>query len=253
MNIMTEEAANPTEFVTKVAVKLPEFWTDDPDLWFLHAESAFRNAKISQSRTKFDHVIQKLPQKIMVSVRGLIMSSTASSSTPYEDLKAKLVSSYTLSRWQRVAKLIHHPGLGDSRPTALMDAMLALLPEDEVPGSLFLGLFLERLPVEMRDHLVARKFETPSEMALHADLLWDARRTQSTDPLLAAATSSPASPSRARARERDSSSPNRRNQTPGPTNAGECYFHKRFGNSANNCRPPCSFQGNARADRRRRN
>ena len=65
---MTEEAANPTEFVTKVAVKLPEFWTDDPDLWFLHAESAFQNAKISQSRTKFDHIIQKLPQKIMVSV-----------------------------------------------------------------------------------------------------------------------------------------------------------------------------------------
>ena len=250
---MTEEATNPTEFVTKVAVKLPEFWTDDPDLWFLHAESAFRNSQITQSRTKFDHVIQKLPQKIMVSVRGLIMSSTASSSTPYEDLKAKLVSSYTLSRWQRVAKLIHHPGLGDSRPTALMDAMLALLPEDEVPGSLFLGLFLERLPVEMRDHLVAKKFENPGEMALHADLLWDARRTQSTDPLLAAATSSPASPSRARARERGSTSPNRRNQTPGPNNSGECYFHKRFGNSANNCRPPCSFQGNARADGRRRN
>jgi len=36
-----------------------------------------------------------------------------------------------------------------------MDAMLALLLEDEAPGSLFLGLFLERLPVEMRDHLVA--------------------------------------------------------------------------------------------------
>ena len=147
MNIMMEEATNPTEFVTKVVVKLPEFWTNDPDLWFLHAESAFRNSKITQSRTKFDHVIQKLPQKVMVSVRGLIMSTTSSSSTPYEDLKAKLVSPYTLPCWQRVAKLIHHPGLGDGRPTALMDAMLALLPEDEVPGSLFLGLFLERLPI----------------------------------------------------------------------------------------------------------
>ena len=35
-----------------------------------------------------------------------------------------------------------------------MDIMLALLPEDKVPGS----LFLERLPVEMRDHLVAKDF-----------------------------------------------------------------------------------------------
>ena len=72
--------------------------------------------------------------------------NATSSSTPYEDLKAKLVSSYTLTRWQRINKLIHHPALGDRRPTALMDAMLALLPDDEVPGSLFLGLFLERLP-----------------------------------------------------------------------------------------------------------
>ena len=78
------------------------------------------------------------------------MGSAASSETPYKDLKAKLVSSYTLSRWQKVSKLIHHSGLGDGHPTTLMDALLALLPEDEKPGCLFLGLFLERLPVEIR-------------------------------------------------------------------------------------------------------
>ena len=249
---MTEDATAPaaTQFVHKVAVKLPDFWTEDPDLWFLHAESAFRNAQISQSRTKFDHVVQKLPQNIMVSVRGLILNSSSTSSTPYEDLKSKLVASYTLSRWQRVSKVIHHPALGDRRPTALMDAMLALLPEDEVPGSLFLGLFLERLPVEMRDHLVAKDFKSPSEMALHADKLWDARRTKTADSLLAAASTSP---SRNRGRERSDGSPARRSQTPGPAATGDCYFHKRFGSSANNCRPPCSFQGNYRADGRRRN
>ena len=102
-----------TEFVATVYVKLPDFWTEDPDQWFLHAEAAFRNPQITQSKTKFDHIIQKLPQKIMISVRGLIMGSAASSETPYKDLKAKLVSSYTLSRWQKVSKLIHHPGLGD--------------------------------------------------------------------------------------------------------------------------------------------
>ena len=129
-------------------------------MWFLHAEAAFRNAQITQWKTKFDHIVQKLPQKIMV------LGSAASLETPYEDLKANLVSSYTLSRWQKVSKLIHHPGLGDCRPTALMNAMLALLPEDEKLGSLFQGLFLERLPVEMRDHLVSREFKNPSEMAL---------------------------------------------------------------------------------------
>ncbi len=188
----------------------------------------------------------------MVSVRGLIMGSAASSETPYEDLKAKLVSSYTLSRWQKVSKLIHHPGLGDRRPTALMDAMLALLPEDEKPGCLFQGLFLERLPVEMRDHLVSRDFKNPSDMALYADSLWDARKAIPTDHLLAAASTSSSSPSRGRAQDRRSPSPNRRSQTPGPSNSW-CYFHKSFGPAANNCRPPCSFQGNARADGKRKN
>ena len=127
----------------------------------------------------------------MVSAQGLIMNSAVSSSTPYKDLKAKLVSSHTLLHWQRINKLIHHPALGDRRPTALMDTMLALWPDDEVPGSLFLGLFLERLPVEMRDHLVANEFKTPSEMALQADKLWDTLRTQTSDPLLSAAATSP--------------------------------------------------------------
>ena len=117
---MTDQKETPTEYIAKVSVKLLDFWTEDPYLWFLHAEAAFRNAQITQLKTKFDHIVQKLPQKIMVSVRGLIMDSAASSETPYEDLKAKLVSSYTLSRWQKVSKLIHHPGLGDRRPTALM-------------------------------------------------------------------------------------------------------------------------------------
>ena len=100
----------------------------------------------------------------------------------------------------------------------------------------------------MRDHLVAKDFKNPSELALHADKLWDA---QPLDPLLAAATFSPTSPSRSRGQ--GSSSPVHQSQTPGPVSAAECYFHRRFGTNANNCRPPCSFQGNSTADEKRRN
>jgi len=110
--------------------------------------------------------------------------------------------------------------LGDCRPTALRDAMVALLPEDGVPGSLFLSLFLKRLPIEMRDLLAARDFKSPSELALHSDKLWEANRAQATDSLLAA-------------------------DSPARTRDVECtcdrgYFHKRFGSSVNNCRSPCS-------------
>ena len=45
---MTDQKETPTEYVDKVSVKLPDFWTEDPDLWFLHAEAAFRNIQITQ-------------------------------------------------------------------------------------------------------------------------------------------------------------------------------------------------------------
>ena len=47
---MTDRKETPTEFVAKVSVKLPDFWTEDPDLWFLHAEAAFRNAQTTSYR-----------------------------------------------------------------------------------------------------------------------------------------------------------------------------------------------------------
>ena len=60
------------------------------------------------------------------------------------------------------------------------------------------------------------------------------RYTLPTDHLLAAASTSSSSPSCGRAQDRRSPSPNRRSQTPGPSNS-ECYIHKRFGPAANNC------------------
>ena len=121
----------------------------------------------------------------------------------------KLVSAYTLLHWQRVSKLIHHPALGDQSHTPLMDAMLALLLVDEAPGS----LFLERLPVEMRDHLVAT------------------------------------SPAHALTHDGGDTSPVRWSQTPGPAASGDHYFYKHFGISDNNCQR----KGNARANGRRMN
>ena len=73
---MTDRKETPTEFVAKVSVKLPDFWTEDPATCGAFMQK--RPSEITQSKTKFDHIVQKLPQKIIVSVRGLIMGSAAS-------------------------------------------------------------------------------------------------------------------------------------------------------------------------------
>ena len=99
---------------------------------------------------------------ITVSLRGLIMNSAWSSSTPYKALKSKLVSSYTLSRWQRVNKLICHPAHGWPASYSSHGCHVGTPTEDEAPGCLFLGLFLERLPIDIRITWWIRSSRTPA-------------------------------------------------------------------------------------------
>jgi hypothetical protein len=78
--------APPTVNVNAVAVKLPEFWPADPNTWFHQAEAAFRRSNVTQSFTKYDHVLMKLPTDVVMSVRDLVNSmqpnTPTSSGTP---------------------------------------------------------------------------------------------------------------------------------------------------------------------------
>jgi hypothetical protein len=46
-------AGDPPAPVAHVAVKLPTFWTTDPDMWFFQAECSFNRSRITTSYTKF--------------------------------------------------------------------------------------------------------------------------------------------------------------------------------------------------------
>ena len=40
-----------------ISLKLPEFWIDDPKVWFVSAEAQFRSRVITLDTTKFDYVV----------------------------------------------------------------------------------------------------------------------------------------------------------------------------------------------------
>jgi hypothetical protein len=159
---------------SSASVTLPEFWQAEPEMWFRQAESAFRRAQVVDSLTKYDHVLTKLPEAVISSVRDLVRVVDDTYTDAYEQLKSHLLSSFGQSKWQLISKLIDHQDLGGRRPSSLMDQMLTLLPSGEKPGLLFISLFLRRLPVEYRDHLAAKEFSSPCAMAEYADDLWDA-------------------------------------------------------------------------------
>jgi hypothetical protein len=246
-------AAAAAVAVNTVAVKLPDFWTSDPDMWFFQAECAFNRSRITASYTKFEYVVMKLPEEVVVSVRSLLLAMDPASLDAYEQLKTQLTSSYGKSRWQRGFALLDHPELGDRRPSHMMAAMLALLPPGGVADTLFLCLFLRRLPAGMRDHLAAADFKTAAEMSAHADLLWDARAGQSVAAVAAEMMPVYTRSSSPRDSQRSSSPPlregrrtGRRRPTPhsesGRLNPGFCKAHSKFGAKAYYCTAPCSWE-----------
>jgi len=253
------QPANPPPApVAAVGVKLPDFWTSDPVMWFAQAEAVFRRSNITTSFTKYDHVLMKLPEPVVVSVRNLVSTVRPTDTDAYEKLKARLTASYAKTRWQKAFALLRHPDLGDRRPSQLMNEMLALLPDgDNGDSTLFLGLFLLRLPVSMRDHLAAADLNTAAEMAAHADQLWDARAGESALSAVSAsvdavASRSPSRDSRRRSPDRRHSPDRRqggqrpRSQTPGPGSSKRslCFYHSRFGQKALKCEAPCTWSGN---------
>jgi HEPN domain-containing protein len=181
-----------------VAVKLPDFWVKDPKMWFSQAEAQFRRARITAETSMYDYILMKLPQDVVMSVRALVSAIEADpvkQEASYTLIKEALMGSFCKTKWQMAYALLDHPDLGDRRPSAMMAEMLALRFETTPPDSLFLALFLRRLPTSIRDHLAAANHETATAMSTHADVLWDARNSASvsmvSEALAAAVSRSP--------------------------------------------------------------
>ncbi len=154
-------------------VDLPAFWEADPVLWFRQCESAFRRAGTVSSGVKFDHVVGKLPNAVSLSCRSLLLSINFEDKDAYERLKDHLCKNYSKSKWQQGYSLLDHPGLGDRRPSQLLQDMRALLPEKEAEGVIFQCLFLKRLPTTMSDAVMAAGLDNIEDMAAMADRLHD--------------------------------------------------------------------------------
>ena len=69
-------AENPTVRdpipLRRISVKLPTFWTDSHEVWFIQAEAQFENKRITASHTKFTHCVAALPQDVACRLLDLV-------------------------------------------------------------------------------------------------------------------------------------------------------------------------------------
>lgn len=138
--------------VQAVSIKLPAWWPDQPEVWFARVEAMFRQKGITTDATRFDHVLAVLDNETAIRVLDIIRAPPPG--TSYEAVKARLIGSLSHTEFERGCKLIIGIELGEDKPSALMDRMLALYGQGS-PDFLFRTLFLLKLPETVREHLHA--------------------------------------------------------------------------------------------------
>ena len=236
-----------------VALKLPPFWPDSCESWFINAESQFHLKNITSSVTKFHYVVASLPQNEIDNVVDLIRNPSATD--PYGILRARLLQTHSLTDYARCESIMSLPLSGDMLPSALLSKMRALLPIEHQDCLFLRYAFLKQLPADVRSHLVHDKAVDISILALQrADEIYRSSLSSNSAVNVVdsvhAMNTHPSRQNRRSQRSRRVSSPvSRRSQTPAASSRrssslSTCWYHARFGSKALSCQAPCTWSGN---------
>ena len=217
--LMPQEEQAATWQQNAIAVKLPHFWTINPEIWFHQAEAQFAWRYVVSEETKYYHVLAALDQNTAQCLLDLLSNPPAA--TKYTAIKQHLLSTFALSETDRAAKLLNMPPLGDRKPSALMDEMLVLLGNHQA-CFIFKHLFLQHMPDDIRITLASEQTDDLRRLAQKADALWLA---QLQTPELCKVE-------QARLRKQYQKINNQKDF---------CYHHRCYGKNTRQCRPPCAF------------
>jgi hypothetical protein len=194
---------------------------------------------------------------------------------PYSKLRTELLKRLSSSREQRVHRILTLEEMGDRKPSQLLRHLRSLVPD--LPDYFLRTIWTSRLHANVQATLAChpeveldvatdcadRIIETvpalasigqPTDNELLRRIEELSRRVAALSAERDRRSSSGAHPSSSRdpnssRRDRPSSPRNRRPYNRSPTRhdtSTTCWYHRRFGNWAQNCSQPCSFnqQGN---------
>ena len=222
--------------VNAASVKLPGFWSGNPEVWFRQVESSFATRKITVQLTKFDYVIQALDNNTAERVQSIILSPPEEN--PYDELKQTLIDIFGKSQAEKDQEILDFNGLGDKKPSELLQQMLNLNAD---PKTLFKAFFLAQLPSEVRRILALSGKTDVKELAKEADKVMEVSKL--TGDLQVSAVGESRKPSRQTPRplHKNRSEPQTTPNQDWPLLPGLCKFHSKFGMRARSCLKPCKL------------
>ena len=110
--------------VGSLKVKLPTFWPDKPEAWFVQAEANFRARRITSQQSKFNLVVISLDADTVDGVLDLL--EVPPEEDPYDQLKARLVQSFKISKVDKIKRALECPAMDDENPVKVADKIMAL-------------------------------------------------------------------------------------------------------------------------------
>lgn len=253
---------SPEPQVSRVGMKLPPFWRNNPSLWFAQIEAQFVVADIRIDSTKFYHVVAAIESDILSSVHDIILNPPEKDK--YDTLKTRLIAQYAESESSKLRTLIQGLELGDQRPSSLLCKMRELAGKN-FSDDLLKSLWISRLPSNIQPILAASNEELTALSAMadkiHELVLPNTINATSTSKCLAPSSlesqvaeltkqvnelTTFLHSSRPKFRDTPNRSPHLRHRSSSrkklkEPSDGLCFYHVNFGTNARKCKPPCSF------------
>ncbi|XP_029164467.1 uncharacterized protein LOC114945757 [Nylanderia fulva] len=159
--------------VNRVGMRMPEFTSGDPELWFNIIDRSFQAAGIITDATKFGYVLTAIGPRHAMEVRDIIMNPPAERA--YETLRCELIKRLSLSQEHKTRRLLEHEEIGDRKPSQFLRHLRGLAG-NVVGDEVLRTIWLSRLPVYLQPHLVTRVGDTLETLADMADAIVEATR-----------------------------------------------------------------------------
>ena len=166
----TSEVTGATMGINAVTVKLPDFYENDPEMWFVRAECQFRTKKIVDDTTKFDHIVQSLSEKVARRVRKLILYPPAKDKVTA--LKAGLMTACGRSQLEKDTALLSMK-MTNLKPSEVIARAEALNSD---PATFFHAFILSQFTPEVKTAIANMEFASLTDMGVAADKALEASK-----------------------------------------------------------------------------
>jgi hypothetical protein len=98
------------------------FWASNPEAWFAMVEGQFVLKGVTQNTLKFYHVLGSLPETVVRGLGDLMRGPPPEDA--YTQLKARLLAAHTLTKFQRMEKLLAAQALGCQKPSDMLQDLV---------------------------------------------------------------------------------------------------------------------------------